>query len=52
MRAFTQDSRTEAILTHVRGGDGNALMDDTPPRQSRLLRHLTDDQPRTEDRTW
>jgi hypothetical protein len=53
MRVFTDDLRTEAILSHVRGGLVTAaVMDDTPPRQNRLLQLLTDDQIRSVERHW
>jgi hypothetical protein len=54
MRVFTDDPRTEAILAHVRVGSATAagIMDDTPPRQNRLLQLLTDDRTRSVETHW
>jgi len=52
MRVFTEDPRTEVTLSNIRDRRTPAVMDDTPPPQSRLLRYLTEDLDHADDRTW
>jgi hypothetical protein len=45
MAVFTEDLTTHRVLGHFQTGDnhGNGVMDDTPPRETRLHRHLRGD---------
>jgi hypothetical protein len=53
MDVFLADARTQHLLQHVRGGGGRddtPVMDETPPRESRLLRYLLDERRQSERR--
>ena len=52
MRVFTQDPLTEVILSYIGGQNALPVMDDTPPPQNRLLRHLIEDPDQTDNGTW
>ena len=52
MSAFLADPQTEYILQHVRRGEEQPVMEETPPRETRLLRYLLDERRQSDRRAY
>jgi hypothetical protein len=48
MTVFTEDPNTHINLRHLRG-DGEPIMDDTPPRSTRFMRYMLDSETVADD---